>query len=598
VTGESRGQVSFQAHAELLQAFLAERKAIVARIESLLNARRKPLQYLQDRTLLARDFEDCFFAQSTISADQSRLRGQLEEARQASAFKPCQMAELFNDLVHPAEMMIRGFHCWQQTRWPGRNGRVRYAETLFNVYLLRCLELLSLRLWDAGAGGAGDRLAQLQRVLDQLWDGAPADQPVLVRDARWLITLAQSPTTDELGDYFEIAQQVAQTLTRADRIEAQRAAVVMIGGHLRSQIRHYCMNDGVSINDDSVVRRTRSSNALDFALLIQGLVPLLEGYEHALYSGNEPNRLELASAVLQGVSPDPEMFLNRIDLLGAYSMIEHLFIAADNNGEAAYTPLGRRHVRLLQQYEALIGRAAKALHEDCRRFEPADGTYSPYGAIYGTASNLTELMAFKTLQPDADSRFGLEDVFVDGDVDSGKVAWVDGWRKLPHIDRKVQRLYDYPQQFAEDIFERIAESLGRCAFDGEADDRFRTGHLVLAAADEQQVDATLAGIPDLPTRYVVSSDPEIVAAGNAEARDQARLLRDRQEGYFVVSFETSGGWVAVSKDMLTEVLGAKRDAKIVGLPPAAETVLKLMGRNLVAPDLAGQAGAQSPKLNA
>lgn len=587
MTGESRGQVPFQAHVELLQLFLARRGDIVERIQDLLNARRKPLQFLQDRPLLARHFEDCFFRLATLSEDQSRLRGQLEEARSASGFRPRQMPELFNDLVHPAEMMIRCFHYWRQTRWPGRNGRVRYAHTLFNLYLLRCLELLSLRLWDAGAGSAGDRLAQLQRVLDELWNGAPADQPVLVRDARSLITLAQSPTTDELGAYFEVAQQVAETLTEADRIEVQKAAVLMIGGHLRSQIRHYCMQDGVSINDDSVVRRSRSSNALDFALLIQDLVPLLEAYENARRGANAQHKRELASAILQGISPDPEMFLNRVDLLGAYSMIEHLFIETDRNGQALYTPLGKRHVQLLQEYEARIGRVSKLLYEDCRQFKPVDGVYSPYGAIYGSASNLTELMAFKTLQPDAESRFVLEDVFVDGDAD--KVAWVDRWRKLPHIDTEVQRLYDYPQQFADEMFERIEQALGRCVSDAEAHDAVRTGRLVLVPGDDQQADANLSRISDLPVRYIGSSDPQIVAAGKADSCDQTRLLRDRQEGYFVVSFETSGGWLAIRKDMLTEVLGAECDARIVGLPPEAEHVLKLMCRNMVAPDVPEQA---------
>ena len=111
--------------------------------------------------------------------------------------------------------MIRGFHLWQQTRWPGRNGRVRYAHTLFNLYVIRCLELLSMRLWDAGASSAGDRLSQVQGVLDQLWTTTPADQPVLVRDARWLIQLAQSPATDDLGAYFDVAEQIAETLSEA-----------------------------------------------------------------------------------------------------------------------------------------------------------------------------------------------------------------------------------------------------------------------------------------------------------------------------------------------------------------------------------------------
>jgi hypothetical protein len=44
----------------------------------------------------------------------------------------------------------------------------------------------------------------------------------------------------------------------------------------------------------------------------------------------------------------------------------------------------------------------------------------------------------------------------------------------------------------------------------------------------------------------------------------------------VLSYETPSGWRAITKSILTEVLGAGRDAKIVGLPPAAVEVLKLM----------------------
>jgi hypothetical protein len=347
--GESLGQVPFQAHVALLHLFLAHRKEIVEKIQGMLNAQRQPAQYLQDRPLLSRQFEDCFFTLASVTDDQSRLRGELEQAHWASGFRPRQVSEVHNDLLNPVEMTIRGFHCWRQTRWPGRNGRIRYAHTLFNLCIVRCLELLSMRLWDAESSSAGARLAQVQGVLDELWRSAPADQPVLVRDARWLIPLAQSPTTDELAAYFEVAENVAESLTAPDRIEIQRAHVRMIGGHLCSQIRHYCLKDGVSIDERSVVLRTRTSNALDYALLIQALVTLLEAYEHARDSGNDRHRLELAGAICQGISPDPELFLNRIDLLGAYSMIEHLFITTDRDGQAVYTPMGRRHVRLLQE---------------------------------------------------------------------------------------------------------------------------------------------------------------------------------------------------------------------------------------------------------
>ena len=242
--GPRPGQVPFQAHIELLQFFLAHRDDIVERIQGVLNAQRKPIEYLQDGSLLSRHFEDCFFTLTGVTHSQSRLRGQLEEAHWASGFRPRELPGLHNGLVDPAEMMIRGFHLWRQTRWPGRNGRVRYAHTLFNLYVIRCLELLSMRLWDAGSSSAGDRLSQVQGVLDQLWKTTPADQPVLVRDARWLIQMAQSPATDDLGAYFEVAEKIAETLSEEDRIEIHKAGVRMAAGHLRSQIRYYSTEEG------------------------------------------------------------------------------------------------------------------------------------------------------------------------------------------------------------------------------------------------------------------------------------------------------------------------------------------------------------------
>ena len=155
-------------------------------------------------------------------------------------------------------------------------------------------------------------------------------------------------------------------------------------------------------------------------------------------------RLELADAICQGISPDPELFLNRVELLGAYSMIEHLFITTDRDGHAVYTPMGRRHVQLLQEYEARIGRVSKPLSDDCPRFRPVAGAYSPYGVLYGFSSDLMEHMALKTLQPDAVTRFGLEDVFVDGDASTDKLAWVSGWRKLPHLTREVEQAVRLP----------------------------------------------------------------------------------------------------------------------------------------------------------
>jgi len=602
VTGKPFGQAPFQAHVDLLRLFLTHREDIVESIEAVLNAQRKPIGYLQDRSLLSHHFEDCFFARTVVTASQTRLRGQLEEAHWAGGFRPRQVQHVHNDLTHPVEMMIRGFHFWQQTRWPGRNGRMHYAHTLFNLYVIRCLEFLSMRLWDEDPSGfakekAGGRLAEIQSVLDELWRSSPADQPAIVRDARWLIPLAQSLITDELAAYFEVALQVAEMLPEADGLEIQKAHVRMLGGHLTSQIRYYSTKDGVpgvSINEHSVVVRTRTSNALDLALLVQNLVGLLKAYDRALRSGDERMRLDMAGAIYQGISPDPELFLNRAGMLSAYSMIEHVFIATDRESQVAYSPLGQRHVHLLKEYRALMDRLIEPLRGDFPRFRPVDGGCSPYGVIFGLPSNLIEHMALKTLQRDAETRFSLEHVFLedfwdDGDTSAAKLAWVNGWRKLPHIDREVQRLYEYPQQFAEDIYGRIGHELRRrdstaAAFGGSS-----TGRLYIVSGNDPETDSKAPAIPEAPARYFGSSDRQIVAAHKAAPYDRAQLLYERQEGHFLVSYETPGGWIALKKDLLAEVLGAGRDARIAGLPLDAAQVLRFMCTDLVRENAADQA---------
>jgi hypothetical protein len=202
--------------------------------------------------------------------------------------------------------------------------------------------------------------------------------------------------------------------------------------------------------------------------------------------------------------------------------------------------------------------------------------------MYGFSNNLLEHMAVKTLQSDTETRFSLEDVFArDGDG-AARLAWVAGWRRLPHISPEVLKLYEYPQQFAEAVFKRIEDALDRRVSRGDSAAAAPIGHLYVVAADEGQGGAQHAQIPELPVEYFQSSDRQVVAAGKAGFRDQAGLLHDRHEGMFAVSYRTQDGWVAISKDFLTDVLGAGRDARVVGLPVEAAAVLRLMCPGLVA----------------
>lgn len=567
-------ELPFQTHVDLLQTFLAQRAAIVERLGTVLNCQKLPLEYQQDRALLNQQFKACFFAPGSISQAQVLLADQLEQAHWAGGFKP--RAKPGNDLVNPVEMLIRGFHMWRQTRWPGSKGRMHFAHTLFNLYLLRLLALMTLRLWDEGMDGVPARLTQLQSLLDALCQGSPDDQPRLVKDIRWLPAVAMSPTTDALSGYFEVAEKIALSFNQDDLVEAQRAWVLTGAGHLRSQLRTLSVRREVPIDDLALVLITRMSNALDVTLLMEGLVVLLAAYERALHSGEEQQRRILAAAICQGISPDPLLFLERLDLLLPYTMIEYLFITTDDAGQGAYTHMGERHLRLLEEYKALLPRVVQALLDDSVHSRPVEGQYSPYGALYGFSSNLVELIAFKSLQRDAMLHFSLEDVFTPGAAD--KLAWVNGWRDLPHVKAEVVQQFVYPASFAAAMAQRVESALQACAAGNAAP---VAGKLYLLPEEGEPTAAELSGIADLPLRFIQSSDAQLVAAGRAEAKDPEDLLHCRIEGEYLVSYESPQGWVGISKDLLTEVLGSGQNARLRGLPGHAMETLRLMCPDLV-----------------
>ena len=79
----------------------------------------------------------------------------------------------------------------------------------------------------------------------------------------------------------------------------------------------------------------------------------------------------------------------------------------------------------------------------------------------------------------------------------------------------------------------------------------------------------------------MSSDRQLLAERKAQPYDEAKLLHSRTEGEFAVSYKTSGGWAAITKDIFTAVLGEGRSARVV-LPRNAAEVLRLMCPKLLA----------------
>jgi hypothetical protein len=157
------------------------------------------------------------------------------------------------------ELVFRACHYWNSTRWPGRNGRLLYAQSLYAVFMLRLLEQLSLRTWDDDGPGplvpgrrskAAERLQQIQRLLDLLNGSGQSPQDILVvRDARWLIQTAQGPLTRHLRPYFIKAGNVSASFADADRLEIHKAGAMLAGGHLRSQLRHLSRRTGWALDD-------------------------------------------------------------------------------------------------------------------------------------------------------------------------------------------------------------------------------------------------------------------------------------------------------------------------------------------------------------
>ena len=566
---------AFSDHVALLAAYLDRRGLIVEAVEQqVLNVQDKEPARSCDRgrleTLLLGSFDG-----AVVLPQRSVSFAALAAAHAADGFQPVSR-DAYSHRLDPVDLVMRAYGHWDATRWPGRNGRLAFAQVIYSAFMLGLLEHLSLRIWDPGTRDANDRLRDVQHLLDRL-NAGPAG-PAFVRDARWLIQTAQGPLTKDLAPYFRVAARIAESLDAEHQLEVHKAGVVLAGGHLRSQHRYRAADSGRAFDDPEVLAVTRNSNSMDMALLVGDLVPLLERYEAALASDDADLRLGLADVILQGLSSDPELLITHLDLLGPAAMIEEVFVGAASADDPGYTAEGERQIALIGRYRALISRLATPLSEECRGLSPAGPPYSPLGISYGFCADLLWNVALSALTTRSSSTLSLEDVFDSRTRLDEKAERAYTWTHLPtrHGEREH---FTHSPDWSHQVFAGVVQRLRAL---GAGNTGANTGRLVIC---QHTVDSSGGILPVSAVNaqeHVVASDIQWALKTGATAFPRSHVLADRHEGRYLASVEQDGKWYALSKMVLTASLARGRDARVAGVPPALAARLRLTCPEIVA----------------
>jgi hypothetical protein len=573
--------LSFRDHVNLLEHFLAGRRAIVDDIDRrVLNLKDKAIRHQTDRDSWAEMLNGCFFGLPSLPRQASTLSGQLAAARLADGFEPV-AADRYVREVDPVDLIVRAHHHWDQNRWPGRTGRITYAQSLYTTFMLRQLEHLSMRIWDEGNNAAADRLQQVQHLLDLLNAGGA---PPRVRDARWLIQSAQSSLTKHVKPYFTIAECVAGSFTYRERIEIHKAGAILAGGHLRSQLRHRSWQTGWTVHDPQLLAITRLSNSMDMALLVGDLIPLLDAYSAACDRHDTHERLTLADAIIQGLSADPELLLIRLDLIAASTVIEDLFVDRSDGGDARFTSMGEAHLERVKRYCTLIGDTAESLRQDAASVDPSKAAYSPLGLVYGFCADIPSNMVLNTLRASSSTGLSLEDVFVSGERLEEKSMQAQEWQRLPKGEGERDP-FEHSTEWAQQMFARLMTGLNAraarpTALNASSIPSVRLYVVPRGAVAESSGAALPAGILSAQ-EHCLTSDSILARSTGATMLSRNRLADDRAEGRFLASANIDGEWFGVGKAVLTMCTSRGHNALIKDVPAGVVEVLGVVCPELV-----------------
>ena len=587
-------EFSFAAHVALLEEFLARRANIMERIEeTLLNVRGKETERIRNRAHFDRLLNDCFFTLPDLGPELAGLKGQLAAMHLADGFEPIQL-DKFSIEFDPLDLVIRAYEYWSSHRWPGRSGRLAWAQVIYSVFLIRQLENLSLRVWDEGNAQAGDRLQKLQALLNCLNgpDAAGRSRAVFVRDARWLMQTAQGALTKDLAPYFRIAEHISLSFTDSVRLGIHAAGARLAGGHLRSQILYRALETGRSIDDPDNLAVARNSNSMDTALLLRDLVALLKRYDELCgerdEAANTEMRLELADAILQGISSDIELFLTRLDVLAPATTIEHLFVECEESDRLQLASLGRAHIDYLGQYRKLIGRLAGRLKGDALRLAPQPNAYSPYGISYGFAADLLSNLALDKLISPSSSWAGLtfEDVFASRGSLELKLALAKALSTLPKRAGEHDHFF-HSADFAAQILACLLAALEeRSTAGSKANASSHRDARIYVSTESEETARSGAHVPAgiVPANeYCFASKVGGISAEGWQSLPITQILTDRNEGRYLASAECDGGWFAISKFILTLFICQGIDVLLFDIPQKLIQILRVTCPGVIVP---------------
>jgi hypothetical protein len=185
-----------------------------------------------------------------------------------------------------------------------------------------------------------------------------------VDDAETLLWIAISTYEPDDLAYHRLLERVL-ALAAPRRLGVARVGAPLLGCHLRWGFPHLYERD---------LWRMRADNFIDYPWLFFSVAELAREYARLADTGGaESERLEVAAALLNGMSPDPEAFLG--------------------DPPASLGPWREEHVRV----RAFFADRREALLRDFARHAPLPGRYSPLGFHFNFPHNAVFAMAVLAL---------------------------------------------------------------------------------------------------------------------------------------------------------------------------------------------------------